>query len=85
MGILSFVAGIALIVIGAFGVYNAWGRFNTGFKSAEKIAPLFTGAATVVLGLLFLIWQFDIWWAVLGLLLFGLGYLLRGPNRTISR
>ncbi len=79
MGILTLVAGIILIGIGAFGVYNNWGRFNSGLKSAEKMAPIFTSGATLILGVIILFWNLDFWFLILGLILFGIGYLLRGP------
>jgi hypothetical protein len=85
MGALTFIAGIVLIIIGAFGLYTAWGAFNTGRRTAEKMAPLFTSAATLVFGILLMVWQLDFWWAVVGLILFGLGYLLRGPVRVRNR
>jgi len=79
MGVLTFIAGLILILVGAFGIYNNWGRFNTGLKSAEKMAPIFTSAATLILGVIILFFNLDIWFLALGLILFGIGYLLRGP------
>jgi hypothetical protein len=79
MGVLTLVAGIILIGVGAFGVYNNWGRFNSGLKSAEKMAPIFTSGATLILGVIILFWNLDFWFLILGLILFGIGYLLRGP------
>jgi 1,4-dihydroxy-2-naphthoate octaprenyltransferase len=73
------VAGIILIAVGAFGIYNNWGRFNSGLKSAEKMAPIFTSGATLILGVIILFWNLDFWFLILGLILFGIGYLLRGP------
>jgi hypothetical protein len=79
MDLVIVLCGLALIIMGGFGLYNNWGRFSTGMKSAEKMAPLFTSGATLVIGIIILFRWLDPWVAVIGLILFGLGYLLRGP------
>jgi hypothetical protein len=82
---LIVLAGLVLILVGCYGVYSAWGRFNTGLKSAEKMAPLFTSAFTAIIGVIVLFRWLDIWVAIIGVALFGLGYLLRGPTSARNR